>query len=296
MKKNGFTLIELLVVIAIIAILAAILFPVFAQAREKARQITCLSNERQIGLGILQYLEDNDEYYPQVQFTSAGMDWTVAIYPYVKNGVAQPTPGSFQSSWPGQTIYDYSEGVWDCPDSIDPIWRAGQYQVRDDLFALPYGGKFGNNTGGDGYSWQQPNESAVNAPAEKWMVIEGGSTPKAWYHPDWWCTYENFWTNHNPTTNGAPANWGLDNCDDTSTSVPNSDWAGGCSYFPRYRHQGSTDVLYCDGHVKAVKYNSYNWCTDIYIPNVFPEEYNWAGGSAATANQWYGQGCPEFGQ
>ena len=62
--NGGFTLIEMLVVIAIIAILAAILFPVFAQAREKARQITCTSNLKQFGLAILQYAQDNDESMP----------------------------------------------------------------------------------------------------------------------------------------------------------------------------------------------------------------------------------------
>ena len=64
--KRGFTLIELLVVIAIIAILAAILFPVFAKAREKARQTTCLSNVKQITLGILQYAQDYDERFPML--------------------------------------------------------------------------------------------------------------------------------------------------------------------------------------------------------------------------------------
>jgi prepilin-type N-terminal cleavage/methylation domain-containing protein len=65
MNRKGFTLIELLVVIAIIAILAAILFPVFAQAREKARAISCLSNGRQIGLALYMYIQDYDERYPQ---------------------------------------------------------------------------------------------------------------------------------------------------------------------------------------------------------------------------------------
>ena len=63
-SRRGFTLIELLVVIAIIAILAAILFPVFAQAREAARKSTCLSNEKQIGMGVLMYIQDYDERIP----------------------------------------------------------------------------------------------------------------------------------------------------------------------------------------------------------------------------------------
>ena len=69
-RKRGFTLIELLVVIAIIAILAAILFPVFAKAREKARQTSCLSNLRQIGTAILSYAQDNDEQFPIGDYSS----------------------------------------------------------------------------------------------------------------------------------------------------------------------------------------------------------------------------------
>ncbi len=66
--RKGFTLIELLVVIAIIAILAAILFPVFAQAREKARQTQCLSNEKQIGTSLMMYAQDYDEVLPGYRF------------------------------------------------------------------------------------------------------------------------------------------------------------------------------------------------------------------------------------
>ena len=87
---GGFTLIELLVVIAIIAILAAILFPVFAQAREKARAISCLSNQKQIGLGLLQYAQDYDESLPiGILPTSGpgfnGIGWAGQTYSYLKN-------------------------------------------------------------------------------------------------------------------------------------------------------------------------------------------------------------------
>ncbi len=81
--KRGFTLIELLVVIAIIAILAAILFPVFARAREKARQTSCLSNTKQIALGFLMYIQDYDETIPGARLNIDG--WTGMIAPYVKN-------------------------------------------------------------------------------------------------------------------------------------------------------------------------------------------------------------------
>ena len=81
--RRGFTLIELLVVIAIIAILAAILFPVFAKAREKARQSSCLSNVKQIGLGIMQYAQDWDEMLPG--YTMGGVPYYDAISPYIKN-------------------------------------------------------------------------------------------------------------------------------------------------------------------------------------------------------------------
>ncbi len=81
--RKGFTLIELLVVIAIIAILAAILFPVFARARENARRASCSSNLKQIGLGIMQYTQDYDELYP-VRANGAGT-WAQMIQPYVKS-------------------------------------------------------------------------------------------------------------------------------------------------------------------------------------------------------------------
>ena len=90
-KTKGFTLIELLVVIAIIAILAAILFPVFARAREKARQTSCLNNVKQIDLGILMYAQDYDERlviasnWNFLPIGTGSMVWYQAVEPYVKN-------------------------------------------------------------------------------------------------------------------------------------------------------------------------------------------------------------------
>ena len=132
--RKAFTLIELLVVIAIIAILAAILFPVFAQAREKARAATCTSNGKQIALGMRLYAEDYDgEYLPwyvapsQAQGNKLPWTWPYLLMPYVKN-----------------------EQVYTCPSLGEPLiapgyggnpnWgRAGSYEYICDLPGVAYG-------------------------------------------------------------------------------------------------------------------------------------------------------------
>jgi prepilin-type N-terminal cleavage/methylation domain-containing protein/prepilin-type processing-associated H-X9-DG protein len=128
--RPAFTLIELLVVIAIIAILAAILFPVFAQARSKARQSACLSNIKQLGTGLMMYAQDYDETLPLNDYVGnglaplagwrdprAGDSWCSGIYPYVKN---------FQ-------IYVCPEAV-EHPDPNSP-WRG---PVRNEDGAISY--------------------------------------------------------------------------------------------------------------------------------------------------------------
>ena len=120
MNRKGFTLIELLVVIAIIAILAAILFPVFAQARAKARAISCISNEKQIGTAMMMYNQDYDEKSPLFRvvnnawWTPKMQNWKDLTVPYIKNGgrgsADTPTTATaYKGSGPG--------GVFQCPDN-----------------------------------------------------------------------------------------------------------------------------------------------------------------------------------
>jgi prepilin-type N-terminal cleavage/methylation domain-containing protein/prepilin-type processing-associated H-X9-DG protein len=120
-KKTGFTLIELLVVIAIIAILAAILFPVFARARENARRASCQSNLKQIALGFKQYTQDFDEKFPPdhvvVPINSADTDgyrgWAVLLQPYLKSEQIFQCPS--ESSAPG--------GFDNTPTAIDYFYN-----------------------------------------------------------------------------------------------------------------------------------------------------------------------------
>ena len=97
-KRDGFTLIELLVVIAIIAILAAMLFPVFGRAREKARTASCQSNEKQISLGIMMYAQDYDET-PCPSRSNQDVVWTALVKPYVKNDQVFICPSAIDSRY-----------------------------------------------------------------------------------------------------------------------------------------------------------------------------------------------------
>jgi prepilin-type N-terminal cleavage/methylation domain-containing protein/prepilin-type processing-associated H-X9-DG protein len=177
--RKGFTLIELLVVIAIIAILAAILFPVFAKAREKARQTSCLSNVKQLVLGALQYVQDYDEMIPG--YWDNSYLWTEKIMPYVKNQQVFSCP----SNKPG----------WQCPPSYGLGYHAPESDasVRDPNFRTGYGWN----------AWYAPSYpapgltppasarglyastalGAVNLPAE--TILLGDGTCARQYGPIW---------------------------------------------------------------------------------------------------------------
>ncbi len=118
-KKSGFTLIELLVVIAIIAILAAIIFPVFASAREKARQTVCASNTKQLSLGVLMYAQDYDEILPPTAIPSEESDgtlWPMLVQPYIKNDQVRRCPSDSKGQF---NSYGLNEIIFS--DLTDPV-------------------------------------------------------------------------------------------------------------------------------------------------------------------------------
>jgi prepilin-type N-terminal cleavage/methylation domain-containing protein/prepilin-type processing-associated H-X9-DG protein len=216
--KGAFTLIELLVVIAIIAVLAAILFPVFARARENARRSSCQSNLKQIGLGMLQYTQDYDEILFQSFYGSAGdsdaganYKWMDAIFPYVK-----------------------SEQLFNCPSDT----ATNTYKFRNGTNYGSYGlnGAYGsvltdNQTPPRSAATLQVNLSQITNPAQTVWVTDNNNSVTA---VNTGGSQGFFWSSPatNPTiSNTAPRQ--LQNIVE--------------------RHLDTTSVLFCDGHVKSMK-------------------------------------------
>lgn len=271
MKRRGFTLIELLVVIAIIAILAAILFPVFAQAREKARQITCASNQKEIGLAILQYVQDYDDTYPIAWVwepgAGGGITWPVTVQPYIKNGAASQMYGGAEVG-----------GVWSCPDypaqdnaPSGNAYTYFQYRALNDVIDDNYWGP-GN---GPPHNVAMPvGLGEISSPANKVMIFESrnqgncqgwppnpgdGTLDTAQWH----------WASPNQNPKGAVT----DIADLHAFDAHGTLWQGGApdtcwgTYADNwvYRHAGDTvqNLTFCDGHVKAVRKGSMSYINNV---------------------------------
>jgi prepilin-type processing-associated H-X9-DG protein len=241
-------LIELLVVIAIIAILAAILFPVFAQAREKARAATCISNLKQLGLGMVMYSQDYDETFPQwkwdqsyasgtVSKNNATTVWWNAIYPYVKNvGVY---------ACPSQT---YNYGIVD-----DGHWgwftkTAAQIIGLNPVF---YTAKIGYGAN-EVITYSYPTVASLPKPADALLLADCATS----------LTGSSFASNYDPNNPSNPANnyrlYRVAYCNGYNTipnffaegSAPNIVGPFNPAWDSLARHSNGNNIAFADGHVK----------------------------------------------
>jgi len=239
-KTNGFTLIELLVVIAIIAILAAILFPVFAQAREKARQTSCVSNEKQMALSVLMYSQDYDELFPEAFGADPGTTGWATIYrlpvPISWAVPADARANAATGNWINSCApYTKNYQVVHCPSSTNVGYQGGNSYTGSGaaLVSLTYNGLL-----------QSYSQAGVVTPANLPMLTEGyGKAALQGYslafpalacpNPAAACTYVPV-----TATGCAAGNGGT------------SDWFGSFGQTEPV-HSGMTNVAFVDGHVKS---------------------------------------------
>lgn len=249
-RRCGFTLIELLVVIAIIAILAAILFPVFAQAREKARQIACLSNTKQLGLAALQYAQDYDETEvplcqdPRVGaradycYSYATPHWMDLIYPYVKSIGVYTCPdrtGDNSDTVFGHT-YKASTSNWSTLVTPNRNPRTGRWNYGTYALNTTYS-TYGGGSALAGSSLNQQEHPATTAEfLEVGPPVYGTSCDNAG---------DGF-----PWTAGGNANY-FPSWVDPKASPFAAAAAGNCIRVEA-PHFGRTNVTWCDGHSSSM--------------------------------------------
>ncbi|HVL38016.1 MAG TPA: prepilin-type N-terminal cleavage/methylation domain-containing protein [Fimbriimonadaceae bacterium] len=266
MKSRAFTLIELLVVIAIIAILAAILFPVFAQAKEAAKKTADLSNVKNHATAIIMYGADYDDMFPRMWYKRVGgavwgwntpITWREAVMPYVKNGQMEYNDGT-------NRVMLAEGGIWSTP--AKPTGR-GVYGGNNILMpgACQWDGAAGANrcdqTDAGHATANAPFPSvsmtAVDAPAQVTMTWTVGINPDWNASGDqpmasWW-----FWGGEQwpPVFTGPTSG---EKYDADSNAWPT--WA-----MPRYRYTQGLNSAFADGHGKFIKKGAYNWCKYVYV-------------------------------
>jgi len=276
--QRAFTLIELLVVIAIIAILAAILFPVFAQAKAAAKKTQSLSNVKQLNLGIMMYTNDSDDMLPMAQYQNPEwISWIRVTDPYVKSGSSTETRH-------GDTgVYWGIAGLWRAPG--DPTRQENSsYALHQDLV----------RDGTAPWNSNPPHvfsTTAIDNGSEKVLMIEKGINKgaAAWLT---FAAWEWDWTpgvNYNRTNNTAGSDnsqvsvqKGKGDCDFTyninDTDSTSTTWAQ-CGMLPRYRYNLSTPVTFLDGHAKTFNRvqndTSLKWFKYIYIPEASQYDASW---------------------
>ncbi len=239
-QRSGFTLIELLVVIAIIAILAAILFPVFAQAREQARKISCLSNAKQWGLGIQMYIQDYDETmimsanYGQPLLRDNGstyrayQPWPALVQPYIKNKQLGFCPDNYSTF--GLNLNVNNRSLLYCAYDFN-YGYLGDYKGGDP------------NGNGDNY-WQPIKLAAINRAANTVLLVDGQA-------PNWATADHAFvWTGEGEVdSTDAPDACLSDHVFFGQGWGNQSDWTAQYD-FPGY---GGTDFRHTGGHFQANK-------------------------------------------